>query len=100
MTESIRPHVDATRGLGEGTLSRELEKRIFELQLQLLERRQVPSWLVSALHFGRAAEAAPRDFSAATVAYMTDSSADTLSESLEQRVPPRTDFGPFRGRRK
>jgi len=99
MTNPIRHQVDVTRSPGEGTLSHELEKRILELQLQLLEHRQAPSCSSSAFHFGPAAEAAAKDLAAATFADMTDSSEDTLLANLEEIVPVRADFGPFRGRR-
>nr|WP_295078296.1 hypothetical protein [uncultured Roseateles sp.] len=54
----------------------------------------------SAFHFGRAAKAAPKDFGAAkSFARMTDSSTDPMLAKLEQLIPERGDFGPFRGRR-
>jgi len=56
--------------------------------------------LGSAFHFGRAAKAAPKDLGAAkNFACMTDSTTDPVLAKLEQLIPERVDFGPFRGRR-
>ncbi|MDC8787117.1 hypothetical protein [Roseateles koreensis] len=56
--------------------------------------------LSSAFHLGRAAQAASKDLDAAkNFVRMTDTSTDPMLAKLEEAIPTRPDFGPFRGRR-
>ncbi|WP_263565079.1 hypothetical protein [Paucibacter sp. DJ1R-11] len=70
-------------------------KNLIDEQLKLS-----PVKLGSSLHLGRAAKAASKDVAAAqNFAAMTDSFTDPVLAKLEQLVPERFDFGPFRARR-
>ncbi|MCV2352628.1 hypothetical protein LNV09_00475 [Paucibacter sp. B2R-40] len=98
MTAFNDQHVDTDRNPAEGNqLSSESEK--CPVELPFLDRLLAMSRLVSAFHFGRAANAVPMVSAEANFARLTDSSMDTLSAQLEQDVPLRTDFGPIWGRR-